>query len=93
MQQTLAMSLPGNKKLTLRRERFIIDGMEYVSVEEAAEMSGYSEQYVRRLVRRGKVAATKKGPMYWIEKDSLMAYKREMDVLGRDKFDPRRGNE
>jgi excisionase family DNA binding protein len=64
--------------------------MEYVSVEEAAQITGYSEQYIRRLLRKQRVNAVKKGPMYWIELESLKAYKREMDVLGREKYDPRR---
>lgn len=90
MQQSLAMSLLGNRKLTITHSHIMIDGMEYVSIHEAAEITGYSEQYIRRLIRKGRVAATKKGPMYWIELESLKTYKREMDVLGRDKHNPHR---
>lgn len=86
--QAVAMMLPS--KLTITHLRTIIDGMEYVSVEEAAQITGYSEQYVRRLLRQKRVNAVKKGPMYWIELESLKEYKREMDVLGREKHDPRR---
>jgi len=93
MYQSLAMSLPGNRKLTITNSHIIIDGMEYVSIHEAAEITGYSEQYIRRLIRKGRVSATKKGPMYWIELKSLKTYKQEMDVLGREKYDPRRGDE
>lgn len=89
----LALSLPSNKKLTITQGRIIIDGMEYVSVEEAAEVTGYSEQYIRRLLRQNRINAVKKGPMWWIDLESLKVYKREMDVLGREKFDPRRREE
>ena len=93
MQRVLAISLPGNMKLTPKPNRLIIDGMEYVSVTEAAEITGYSEQYIRRLLRKGRIQAVKKGPMYWVELESLKEYKREMDVLGPDKFNPYRGDE
>ena len=82
------MMLPA--KLTASRQRIIIDGMEYVSVEEASEVTGYAREYIRRLVRQGKVKAEKKGTMFWVHLESLLAYKREMDLLGTDKFNWRR---
>jgi excisionase family DNA binding protein len=88
--QLTTQLLPGNKKLPTTKNRITIDGMEYVSIHEAAQISGYSEQYVRRLIRQGRVAATKKGPMYWIDLESLKAYKQEMDMLGSEKFNPHR---
>ena len=79
--------------LTINHERIIIDGMEYVSVEEASQITGYSEQYIRRLLRQGKVKAEKKGSMWWVEMESLEAYKHEMDSLGSDKYSPWRDRE
>ena len=79
--------------LTINQERIIIDGMEYVSVEEASQITGYSEQYIRRLLRQGKIKAEKKGSMWWVEMESLEAYKREMDSLGPDKYSPWRDRE
>ena len=72
--------------LTINHERIIIDGMEYVSVEEASQITGYSEQYIRRLLRQGKIKAEKKGTMWWINLESLTEYKKEMDALGNDKY-------
>lgn len=83
---TLALAV--SSKLPKQHRRVTIDGMEYVSVEEAAEITGYSEQYIRRLLRQGKVEATKKGYMWWVSLASLKEYKRQMDILGRDKFNP-----
>lgn len=60
--------------------------MEYVSVEEAAELTGYAPAYIRQLLRQKKIQAEKKGIMWWINLDSLKAYKQEMDALGTDKY-------
>lgn len=73
-------------KLTAIPSRIIIDHMEYVSVEEAANITGYAPAYIRRLLRQNKIKAEKKGTMWWIDMESLEAYKKEMDSLGTDKF-------
>lgn len=78
------------QKLTVIHDHLIIDTMEYVSVEEAAEITGYSEQYIRRLLRKGRIKAAKKGYMWWVDLDSLKAYKQQMDALGSEKFSPYR---
>lgn len=75
-------------KLTASPSRIIIGGMEYVSVDEAAEVTGYAPAYIRRLLRHQKIKAEKKGTMWWVDLDSLKAYKQEMDKLGTDKFFP-----
>jgi len=79
--------------LTSERERIIIDGVEYVSVDEAAEITGYAPAYIRRLLRQGKIQAEKKGTMWWVGLESLKAYKQEMDTLGSEKFSPWRDRE
>jgi excisionase family DNA binding protein len=61
-----------------------------ISVEEAAEVSGYSAEYIRRLIRKGNVEAQHKGTMYWVNRDSLRAYLEEMEHLGRQRFNWRR---
>lgn len=87
MYQVMSFSLP---QLTTKRGRLIIGAMEYVSVEEASEITGYSIQYLRRLLRLGRIEATKKASVWWINLDSLKAYKQEMDTLGKEKFSPHR---
>lgn len=79
--------------LTQTDRRIIIDGMEYVSVDEAAEITGYAPDHIRRLLRQKKIRALKKGLMWWIELDSLQEYKKTMDELGTDKFFPWRDSE
>ena len=74
------------KLLTQTNSRIIIGDMEYVSVEEASEITGYVQDHLRRLIRQKKINATKKGAMWWVELESLQEYKRKMDELGNDKF-------
>ena len=60
--------------------------MEYVSVEEASKITGYAITYIRQLLREKKIEAEKKGTMWWIDVESLKAYKAEMDALGNDRY-------
>lgn len=87
MLQTFSMAKPG---LTILYPRIIIDGMDYVSTKEASELTGYSIQYIQRLLRQGKIKAEKKGGMYWINLESVKEYKRKMDSLGSEKYSPHR---
>ena len=43
----------------------------HISVQAAAEISGYSPQYLRRLLRRRKLAGLKIGPVWLIDKASF----------------------
>jgi excisionase family DNA binding protein len=45
-----------------------------ISVKEAAEWSGYSLQYLRRLLRRGTLEGIKIGQVWLIEKEILDIY-------------------
>lgn len=80
------LDISSHNKLTRTPSNNIIDSMEYVSVEEAAELSGYATAYIRQLLRQGKIKAEKKGTMWWIALESLQEYKKEMDALGNDKY-------
>lgn len=51
---------------------------QWMTTEEAAEHSGYDVEYVRRLVREGKVAAVKKGRSWWVSATSLANYVESM---------------
>ena len=82
------LSITVSDKLTALPARIIIGGMEYVSVEEAAEITGYDPEYIRRLLRQKKINAEKKGTMWWIDVESLKEYKKQMDNLGTDKYFP-----
>ena len=50
----------------------IIDN--HITVQEAAEITGYNVQYLRRLLRAGKPEAIKIGQIWLINLASLQAY-------------------
>jgi excisionase family DNA binding protein len=47
---------------------------DWITTTEAAELSGYNVQYIRWLIRDGRVRAEKKGNSYWVSRKSLLAY-------------------
>ena len=47
---------------------------DWITTDEAAELSGYNVEYVRRLIRDGKIAAEKKGGQFWIQRQVLLEY-------------------
>lgn len=63
---------------------------DYVTTEEAARLSGYSETYIRQLVREKKVQADKKGGQYWIDRASLLQYLEAVKQMGGQRFNWRR---
>jgi len=46
----------------------------HISVKVAAKVSGYSLQYLRRLLRSGKLTGLKIGQVWLIEKSTFEAY-------------------
>ena len=46
----------------------------HITVKTAAEYSGYSLQYLRRLLRDNKLAGIKIGQVWLIDNDVFMAY-------------------
>ncbi len=60
---------------------------DWISIVEAAELSGYNAAYIRRLIRNGKIAAERKGPMWWVDRKALNAYLR----LAQSQDDRRHG--
>lgn len=61
---------------------------EWVTTSEAADLTGYSIQYVRRLVRNGRVRAQKWVRDWMVDKEALLAYQQSMQTLGDRKYDP-----
>lgn len=49
-------------------------GEEWLTVQEAAKLSGYHAEYLRLLIREGKIVARKFGPIWAIDKSSLLTY-------------------
>ena len=47
---------------------------DWITTREAAEYSGYDIEHIRRLIRRGRITAVKKGRDWWINFDSFSTY-------------------
>lgn len=62
---------------------------DYLSIIDAAEVSGYREQYLRRMSRAGRLKATKIGHFWLIEKASLEAYMRLAHSSNDSRYGPR----
>jgi hypothetical protein len=64
-----------------------MDDSEYVIVRIAAEATGYTANYIRRLIRAGLVPSKDIG-VWLVHLPSLRSYKAQMDAQGTKKYDP-----
>ena len=60
----------------------------WLTVTEAATLTGYSPAYLRGLANRGRVEAHKVGRDWFIALDSIEGYKSQMDALGDQRHNP-----
>ncbi len=51
----------------------------WITTAEAAELSGYHPDYIRQLIRQGKIKADRKGTMFWIDRSSLFSFVRHAE--------------
>ena len=74
----------------------MLDMTDWLSVEEAAEKSGYHPEHIRHLLRRNLklvipvFEAVKKAGVWLIEPNSFDAYCEKMKEMGTGKHDPTR---
>ena len=61
----------------------------HISVKAAAEFSGYSIQYLRRLLRTNQLEGTKIGQVWLIKLVSLEAYLRNSQMVRDRRHGPR----
>jgi excisionase family DNA binding protein len=50
---------------------------DWISVSEAAEITGYHPEHLRRLIRQGKLQAVRKGTMFWLDRSELSNFMQE----------------
>lgn len=70
--------------------------MPWITTEEAAEMLDYNVEYVRRLIRIGRIEAKKHGHIWLVDPKSAIDLRKTLQRQireGYSKFDPRRGKE
>jgi excisionase family DNA binding protein len=55
---------------------------EWITVNEAAQLSGYNEEHITRLIRQGKINAKKFSTVWQVSRKSLLAYVGKTEKLG-----------
>lgn len=55
---------------------------EWITTVDAAHISQYHPERIRELAREGKIEARKFGPIWQINRASLLAYLEQMQELG-----------
>lgn len=53
----------------------IIEGATYISSKRAAELSGYTQDYIGQLARAGRIMARRVGGLWYILEESLLGHK------------------
>jgi excisionase family DNA binding protein len=64
---------------------------DFITVEEAIRLSGYTAQYLRRMARQGRIQAMKFGHFWMVNLESLQSYMERIQSLGVDdkRYGPR----
>lgn len=57
------------------------DGKEHISASRAAEITGYSQDYVGQLARTEKVLSRQVGSRWYVERAAVLTHKAEKDAL------------
>jgi len=55
---------------------------DWITTAEAAKLSRYHPEHVRRLIKAGKIKAQKFGEVWQIDRSSLLAYIKTAEKLG-----------
>lgn len=64
-----------------------MNGDEWITTQQAADLSGYHVNYLRKLIRAGAIKARKVSIVWLIERQSLLDYM----ALAAESSDKRRG--
>lgn len=60
----------------------MVDRHEWLTVNEAAKISGYHPERIRELIRDNKIIAHKFSIVWQVDQKSLLAYLKRMHELG-----------
>jgi excisionase family DNA binding protein len=55
---------------------------EWITTKQAAELSGYHANHIRRLIRTREIRAQKFGEVWQVDRRSLLAYVRNAEKSG-----------
>ena len=53
---------------------------EWITTEDIAQYTGYNQEYIRRLLRTGKVHGKKWGREWMVDRDSFLKYMQDRDI-------------
>jgi len=56
---------------------------DWITTEEAREITGYSLAHLRDLLRQKKIVAEKRGGHYWIDRASILEYAQQAKSAGQ----------
>lgn len=56
---------------------------DWITTPQAAKLTGYHLVHIRRLIIAGKVKGQKFGPVWMVDRKSLLAYVRQAEKLGQ----------
>ena len=62
---------------------------EWLSVSDAAELSGYHPEYIRRLIRDGEIEARKFSIVWQVRRESLNDYIKDAQSKEDKRFSPK----
>jgi len=63
---------------------------EWITTQEAADLTGYSSVTLRQFAREGRIRSRKRGRDWFLSKSEVLAYAEKMTRLGTSKHDPTR---
>jgi excisionase family DNA binding protein len=63
---------------------------DWITTSEAAELSGYHPERIRELIRDGRVTARKFGPIWQVNRASLLAYIKAAEQSEDKRWGPKR---
>lgn len=66
----------------------VFDPNEWITSKEAAEISGFTQAYFRILVKRRRVKSVKRGNTLFFQKNDILEFLAQQDLMGRKKFTP-----
>lgn len=65
-----------------------LNPVEWITTQEAANLTGYSASYFRQAIRRGRLLGKKRGRDWFMDRVEVLAYAEEMRELGPAKHNP-----
>jgi hypothetical protein len=65
------------------------DGGEWLTVQEAAKLSGYNAEYLRRLMRDEKIKYRKFSFLYQVNQKSLLDYLKRAESVIDKRYSPK----